>query len=144
RRAACPGRAARGRRNLHLAARHRRARGRVLARGPGPGDPRPGAARAARHRGAAGATRMTPGPSSRAGPLLAVTDLAKAFGGVHAVDGVSFSVDTGRMLALIGPNGAGKSTCFNLVNGQLRPDRGQVRLDGADITGQPPRAIWRA
>ena len=76
-------------------------------------------------------------------PVLAVADLAKAFGGVRAVDGVSFSVDAGRLLALIGPNGAGKSTCFNLLNGQLRPDRGEVRFLARPITGLTPSRIWR-
>jgi branched-chain amino acid transport system ATP-binding protein len=74
---------------------------------------------------------------------LEVRDLAKSFGGVRAVDGVSFSVRAGELLALIGPNGAGKSTCFNMLNGQLRPDAGTVRLEGRDITGMPPRRIWR-
>lgn len=76
--------------------------------------------------------------------LLCTQHLAKAFGGVHAVEDVSFAVPAGHMLALIGPNGAGKSTCFNLVNGQLRADRGSVHLDGVDITGKAPRDIWRA
>jgi branched-chain amino acid transport system ATP-binding protein len=75
--------------------------------------------------------------------LLEVRDLSKAFGGVRAVDGVSFHVEAGELLALIGPNGAGKSTCFNLLNGQLPPDGGSVQLDGRDITGRSPRAIWR-
>ena len=74
---------------------------------------------------------------------LAVEGLRRSFGGVVAVDGVSFAAEAGEMLALIGPNGAGKSTCFNMLNGQLRPDSGRVRLGGADITGLPPRAIWR-
>jgi len=75
--------------------------------------------------------------------LLEVSHLAKSFGGVQAVADVSFKLGAGELLALIGPNGAGKSTCFNLLNGQLRPDAGSVRLDGRDITGQPPREIWR-
>ncbi len=75
--------------------------------------------------------------------MLQVTDLSKSFGGVRAVDGVSFHVDAGELLALIGPNGAGKSTCFNLLNGQLPPDGGSVKLDGREITGRSPRAIWR-
>jgi branched-chain amino acid transport system ATP-binding protein len=75
--------------------------------------------------------------------LLAVTDLAKSFGGVKAVDGVGFALERGELLALIGPNGAGKSTCFNMLNGQLRPDAGRVMLDGRDITGLSPRRIWR-
>ncbi len=75
--------------------------------------------------------------------LLDIVDLHKAFGGVRAVDGVSFAVEPGELLALIGPNGAGKSTLFNLLNGQLQPDSGQVSLNGASLAGLPPRAIWR-
>jgi branched-chain amino acid transport system ATP-binding protein len=75
--------------------------------------------------------------------LLQVDGLRKSFDGLDAVAGVSFRLDPGELLALIGPNGAGKSTCFNLLNGQLRPDAGRVLLDGEDITGRPPRQIWR-
>ena len=75
--------------------------------------------------------------------LLTVEHLAKRFGGVHAVDDVNFSVASGELLALIGPNGAGKSTCFNMLNGQLRPDGGRVLFDGENIVGLPPREIWR-
>lgn len=75
--------------------------------------------------------------------LLRVEGLEKSFGGVKAVQGVSLSVAAGELLALIGPNGAGKSTCFNMLNGQLRPDAGRVFLAGQDITGLAPRAIWR-
>ena len=77
------------------------------------------------------------------GPLLEVSGLHKAFGGIAAVDGVDFTLARGELLAMIGPNGAGKSTCFNCINGQLVPDRGQVLLDGRDIAGWKPRAIWR-
>jgi branched-chain amino acid transport system ATP-binding protein len=75
--------------------------------------------------------------------LLEVRDLAKAYGGVHAVRGVSLSVASGEIVALIGPNGAGKSTCFNALNGQIRPDAGTIRLNGRDIAGWPPRDVWR-
>jgi branched-chain amino acid transport system ATP-binding protein len=75
--------------------------------------------------------------------VLAVEGLAKAFGGVKAVDGVSFALEPGELLALIGPNGAGKSTCFNMLMGQLAPDSGKVVLEGRDITGLAPRRIWR-
>ena len=75
--------------------------------------------------------------------MLAVQNLSKSFGGVAAVQSVSFAVAPGEMLALIGPNGAGKSTCFNMVGGQLRPDSGAVVLDGQPITGLAPRAVWR-
>ena len=67
--------------------------------------------------------------------LLEVKKLSKAFGGVRAVNDVSFEVAAGELLALIGPNGAGKSTCFNMLNGQLRPDAGLVRFEGRDIAG---------
>jgi len=75
-------------------------------------------------------------------PLLSVSHLRKAFGGVVAVDDVSFDVSAGEMLALIGPNGAGKTTCFNLINGQLAADRGSVHLRTSQGTtrldGLPP------
>jgi branched-chain amino acid transport system ATP-binding protein len=72
-----------------------------------------------------------------------VTGLAKAFDGVRALDGVTFHVAAGERVALIGPNGAGKTTCFNLVNGQLRPDVGTIELAGQRIDGLPPQAIAR-
>jgi len=75
--------------------------------------------------------------------VLSVTGLQKAFGGVKAVQDVSFSVAAGELLAMIGPNGAGKSTCFNMLNGQLRPDAGAVTLLGRSLTGMAPRQIWR-
>jgi branched-chain amino acid transport system ATP-binding protein len=75
--------------------------------------------------------------------VLAVENLEKRFGGVHAVAGASFEVHAGELLALIGPNGAGKTTCFNMLNGQLRPDGGRVLFDGHDITGRRPRDVWR-
>jgi branched-chain amino acid transport system ATP-binding protein len=75
--------------------------------------------------------------------LLEAHDLAKAYGGVHAVRGVSLDVSSGEIVALIGPNGAGKSTCFNMLNGQIRPDAGAIRLEGRDITGRLPREVWR-
>jgi branched-chain amino acid transport system ATP-binding protein len=75
--------------------------------------------------------------------LLAVKDLGKSFGGVKAVDGISFELEPGELLALIGPNGAGKSTTFNMVNGQLRADRGSIRFAGQELVGLAPREIWR-
>ena len=78
-----------------------------------------------------------------ADPVLAVSHLAKAFGGIRAVDDVSFVVSAGELVALIGPNGAGKSTCFNLVNGQLVPDAGDVHLRGERVDGLPPHVIAR-
>ena len=75
--------------------------------------------------------------------VLQVEGLRKAFGGVQAVADVSFALSAGELLALIGPNGAGKSTCFNMLNGQLAPDGGIVRLGGRDIVGMSPRAIWK-
>ena len=62
--------------------------------------------------------------------LLKVEGLGKSFGGVKAVDGISFTLAKGELLALIGPNGAGKSTTFNMVNGQLKADRGSILLEG--------------
>jgi branched-chain amino acid transport system ATP-binding protein len=75
--------------------------------------------------------------------VLAVRKLSKAFGGVRAVNEVDFAVEPGEFLAMIGPNGAGKSTCFNMINGQLAPDSGEVLLEDKNIAGLAPRAIWR-
>src|SRR5690606_31181259 len=139
------GRTARGRGRLYLAARQRGARHAVLARPHGHGNARPG-----HHR--PGWPRIAGTPARRAyacrrpamtRPLLQVRGLRVAFGGIIAVDDVSFDLHAGRMLALIGPNGAGKSTCFNVISGQLRPDAGSVRLDGAELVGLPPQRIWR-
>jgi branched-chain amino acid transport system ATP-binding protein len=74
---------------------------------------------------------------------LTVRSLSKAFGGVHAVREVSFELRQGEFLAMIGPNGAGKSTCFNMINGQLKPDAGEIEFAGRNIAGLHPRDIWR-
>ncbi len=76
-------------------------------------------------------------------PVLKVRNLTRYFGGLRAVHDVSFDVAPGELKALIGPNGAGKSTCFNMLMGQIAPSRGSVSLNGEDITGLPPRTIWR-
>jgi branched-chain amino acid transport system ATP-binding protein len=80
---------------------------------------------------------------SVAPPLLFVEGLTKSYGGIHAVRGVSFSLQAGEILALIGPNGAGKSTCFDMLNGQNIPDSGRIVLLGEDTAGKKPRMIWR-
>ena len=69
--------------------------------------------------------------------------LSKAYGGVQAVRDVSFSVDAGEVVAMIGPNGAGKTTCFNMLNGQLEPDAGEIRLGETSLAGLAPHRIWR-
>ncbi|MGA3308444.1 MAG: ABC transporter ATP-binding protein [Xanthobacteraceae bacterium] len=74
---------------------------------------------------------------------LSVISLCKTFGAVRAVDDVTFSVAAGEFLALIGPNGAGKSTCFNIINGQLSADSGEIRFAGRDISKLPTREICR-
>ena len=78
-----------------------------------------------------------------AAAILEVEHLSKAYGGVQAVRDVSFTLAAGEVLALIGPNGAGKSTCFNMLNGQIQPDSGRVRILGRDTTGLSPGGIWR-
>ena len=72
-----------------------------------------------------------------AGPLLEVRELRKSFGGIHAVQGLSFGVDEGETLGLIGPNGAGKTTVFNLIMAELRPTGGEIWFRGENITRVP-------
>ncbi|MYJ24327.1 MAG: ABC transporter ATP-binding protein [Holophagales bacterium] len=72
---------------------------------------------------------------------LAVEDLSISFGGIRAVDDVSFDVEEGEVFAIIGPNGAGKTTLFNLVSGIYSPDGGSVRFAGRDITSLPAHRI---
>ena len=75
--------------------------------------------------------------------LLAVRDVTKRFGGLVAVDGVSFDAHEGTIKALIGPNGAGKSTLFNALTGFDRPNEGSVLFEGAELVGRSPRDIVR-
>ncbi|MBD5771951.1 ABC transporter ATP-binding protein [Marinomonas colpomeniae] len=74
--------------------------------------------------------------------LLTIDNINKAFGGVKAINNVSFELPRGQLLALLGPNGAGKSTCFNMLNGQLKPDSGSIKLEGVELVGRHPRQIW--
>ncbi|HEV8105994.1 MAG TPA: ABC transporter ATP-binding protein [Burkholderiales bacterium] len=74
---------------------------------------------------------------------LEVRGLSKAYGGVQAVRNVSFTLEPSEVVALIGPNGAGKTTCFNLLNGQLVPDAGDILIGSASVAGLPPHRIAR-
>jgi branched-chain amino acid transport system ATP-binding protein len=76
-------------------------------------------------------------------PLLEVSGLTKHFGGLAAVQKVSFAIDRGEIVSLIGPNGAGKTTIFNLFSGVHLPDAGEIRLDGDDLVGHRPFEICR-
>jgi branched-chain amino acid transport system ATP-binding protein len=75
--------------------------------------------------------------------LLEVIGLDKRFGGVQAVQDLSFTVNQGEIVGLIGPNGAGKSTVFNLINGVVPPDTGRILVEGEDVTGNRPWEIAR-
>ena len=81
--------------------------------------------------------------SGAQGPILEVHDLVKHYGGVRAVDGISFNAQRGTITGLIGPNGAGKSTALNVIGGLLPPDSGRVLLDGDDVTGEPMHRLAR-
>ena len=82
-------------------------------------------------------------PAKEATALLEALGLGRDFGGVRAVDEVSFSVAQGTITGLIGPNGAGKSTLLGLLAGEVRPSRGTVRFDGRDLAGVPPHKVAR-
>ncbi len=84
------------------------------------------------------ASTDTDADTAEADPILSVDGVAKSFGGVTALDGVSFDVEPETLTGLIGPNGAGKSTTFNVISGAIEPDAGRVTFDGEDITGWAP------
>ncbi|MBI5717138.1 MAG: ABC transporter ATP-binding protein [Burkholderiales bacterium] len=75
--------------------------------------------------------------------VLKVSDLAKSYGAIKAVAGVSFEVMPGEIFGVIGPNGSGKTTMFNSVLGQITPDAGRIELNGRDITGESPMRLNR-
>ena len=89
---------------------------------------------------AARAAPAGPPPPADGPPLLEVKGLERRFGGVRAVDGASFVVPEGSITALIGPNGSGKTTVFNLVDGTMRPNAGEVWFEGRRIDGMKPWA----
>jgi ABC-type branched-subunit amino acid transport system ATPase component len=74
-------------------------------------------------------------------PRLAIQNLTRRFGGLTAVDDVTFAVAPGETIAVVGPNGAGKSTLFQLINGVIRADSGSARLDGIELLGRHPEDI---
>src|SRR5437016_8765906 len=76
--------------------------------------------------------------------LLTASHITKQFGGLVAVNDVSFSVPQGGIVSLIGPNGAGKTTFFNTMTGLYKPTRGQVEFNGRVITGRPPHLVTKA
>lgn len=76
-------------------------------------------------------------------PLLSVHNVSKQFGGLTAVDEVSFAVEEGEVVGIIGPNGAGKTTLFNMITGFVKPSQGDIRYRGQSITGWKPYRISR-
>lgn len=101
-------------------------------------SPRPGAGKGDQSGG------LHEPPVGEAGALLEVRSLGRDFGGVRAVDDVSFSVTPGTITGIIGPNGAGKSTVLGMLAGEVRPSRGTIRFDGRDLVGVPPHKVARA
>jgi len=77
-------------------------------------------------------------------PMIESSALAKSFGGVAAVDGVSLRVEAATIMGLIGPNGSGKTTTLNLLNGAIKPDAGEIRVDGVSLAGRTSSAFVRA
>lgn len=86
---------------------------------------------------------VSPAMPAGAPSALVVEHISKAFGGLKAVDDLSFTIEPGQVTALIGPNGAGKTTAFNMLTGNLHPDSGQITYGGHNLTRMPPFAIAR-
>ena len=89
------------------------------------------------------AAEQAAAPRAAETPLLAIEGLRLAFGGIRALDGVSFELGRGETLGLIGPNGAGKTTVFNCVTRVYEPDAGAIRLGGVDLLAQPGGRLRR-
>jgi ABC-type branched-subunit amino acid transport system ATPase component len=87
------------------------------------------------------AAEAAPQREAAPAPIMAVRGLARAFGGIRAVDECSFDVRPGLITGLIGPNGAGKTTVFNLITGFLKADRGSILLRGTELLGLPPHEV---
>ena len=86
---------------------------------------------------------VTQPASAEAPVVLAVRAVSKVFGGLKAVDSVSFDVKQGQVFTMIGPNGAGKTTLFNILTGVYRPSSGEIVFDGKSIGGLPPHKVTR-
>ncbi|PWC45931.1 ABC transporter ATP-binding protein [Azospirillum sp. TSO22-1] len=82
--------------------------------------------------------QAAPAVAERTSPLLRVENLSREFGGVLAIQDLSFTLPKGRIVSIIGPNGAGKTTLFNLITGVYTPTYGRILFDGRDISGLPP------
>ena len=96
------------------------------------------------HAATATAEPSTGRDASGGRPILSVRGLSKSFGGLKAVQDVDFDVPQGSILGIIGPNGAGKTTVFNLLNGFLKPDAGQILLEGRNVVGRKPHQLCEA
>ncbi len=93
---------------------------------------------------AASAPAEAPAQPASGDKSLTVTNLSKRFGGLQACDDLSFAIARGKVTGLIGPNGAGKTTLVNLICGQLKPDRGTVKIDGENMVGRAPHLVAKA
>ncbi len=81
--------------------------------------------------------------TNKSGPILDVRNLGKAYGGVRAVNNISFQVNKGEIVGIIGPNGAGKTTTFNIIAGAERPSAGEVFLEGVNVTGRSTEQLYQ-
>src|SRR5829696_10144970 len=88
-----------------------------------------------------GGQTAAPQPGADGEAILSTTGITKAFGGLVAVEDVSFEIPRGRIVSIIGPNGAGKTTFFNMHTGLYKPTFGRIDFDGRDITGRRPDRI---